>query len=1276
MDSQTAGAVSIFMCKVCNLFSPSRTELLTHVSEQHTVESLSPDDIIVPLRPLSTTAQSENSGEECVVVKRKRGRPKGSTKKYFVKEELVDANASPREEAEPGKEKEEKGPESGDLGGVLECRKCSRRFCNTRQLKKHICIMGLKEEGEEEEDENDPGIKSASEGKYEDRERPPKRSRIQNTEKASVSRDFEQPGGAKKPIISVVLTAHEAVPGATKIVPIEAPHAESAPAVDPESSGQEEGLKRGYQEYAIQQMSSELPMKSNRLAQTQLKIFTCEYCNKVFKFKHSLQAHLRIHTNEKPFKCPHCDYASTIKANLSVHLRKHTGEKFSCQHCSFSCLSKGHLKVHVERVHKKIKQHCRFCNKKYSDVKNLLKHVRESHDMEDRKVKDCYEEISLQTREGKRQLLYDCHTCDRKFKNQLDRDRHMMVHGDERPYGCELCDHGATKYQALEVHIRKHPFIYLCTVCQHKFVSSVRLRSHIKEAHAHLEETAVFSDSINQSFCLLEPGGDIQPDALKERELQMTEELSLLNAQHALGAELGNTEEVTTEQFAHGVAGDNLEGDFPTKDATLTDMVENQQHQVHSAEDSQSHETTVLDKGYDKMEFSEDSQIHKTTALDKGDDKVECSEDSQRHETTVLDKGDDKVECSEGFQQETVDKQPLQAGDQQLVEICTTFEHTTDVIQQETLNQSAVPSQENLTDTHQPSVATQLDKTLSNKEAESGADNSETTEVLGVTIQSNLPSSGKNTLTADAQEESTAFKKIMDSLQKRQLNMDLFERIRKVYGDLECEYCGKLFWYQVHYDMHTRTHTHEHLYYCSQCSYSSITKNCLKRHVIQKHSNILLKCPTEGCEYTTPDKYKLQAHLKIHTELDKRSYVCPVCEKSFPEDRLIKSHIKNSHPEVSMNTISEILGRKVQLKGLIGKRASKCPYCDCYLMRNGSDLQRHIWAHEGVKPFKCSLCDYATRSKSNLKAHMNRHSTEKPHLCDMCGKKFKSRSSLKSHKLQHAADGRQFKCTVCDFTAVQKPQLLRHMEQHASFKPFRCAHCHYSCNMSGSLKRHYNKKHPNEEYVNAGVGPPAVDMLIQQGGVKCPVCNFVYGTKWEMNRHLKNKHGLKLVEIEGDAKWEHVVESSVEESSTQYLHITETEDLQGTEAAVAALQDLRYNTENGDRLDPTAVNILQQIIELGTESHGAAVASVVAMAPGTVTVVEREQQGNHAVMIQEALQQASVGLGEEHHLVVSSDDMEGIETVTVYTQGEDASEFIVYVQEAVQAEEEQTVEPV
>ncbi|XP_036395514.1 zinc finger protein ZFAT-like isoform X2 [Megalops cyprinoides] len=1228
MDTSEAGDASLFMCKICNLFSPSQEKLLTHVSEKHTIEGVTPDDIIVPLRPLSTTVQPENSGDG--TVKRKRGRPKGSTKKIHTEEVVPDPPPSPRSNQRPDVQAQAAEEQEDESSGTLDCKKCNRKFCNRRQITKHICIIGLKEEGDEEEDnDNDPDAKLAADGREEDRERTPKRARSLRSEKVSSTKDLDPAGSTKKPIISVVLTAHEAIPGATKIVPIEALPADPSPATDPDPNGQAAGLKKGYQEYAIQQAAYEVPLKSNRLGQTQLKIFTCEYCNKVFKFKHSLQAHLRIHTNEKPFKCPQCDYASAIKANLSVHMRKHTGEKFSCEHCSFNCLSKGHLKVHVERVHKKIKQHCRFCKKKYSDVKNLLKHMRESHDMEDKKVKDSYEELSLQTREGKRQLLYDCQICDRKFKNELDRDRHMMVHGNERPFGCELCDHGSTKYQALQVHVRKHPFVYVCATCMQKFVSSVRLRTHLREAHPEAEETAAFADSINRSFCLLEPGGDIQREALKQEELQMTEELSLLNTQEeeeeeeeeALVPELGSSEEVASEQGAEGLA---VEAQLLVRDAAFAETLEGLPQEVcapslseaRDAEDCPTQETTPKAAGERPLHDGSDPQT--------GADPTTAQHPSQEPSQVPLEKSPltnpEESSCNQvlGTDRDTCSSAGAQAEEELVQEM------------------EAIP------------------------QACSGPD------AEGV---------------SSPQQEKTAFRQIIDSMQKRQLNMEVFERIRKVYGDLECEYCGKLFWYQVHYNMHVRTHTREHLHYCSQCSYSSITKNCLKRHVIQRHSDILLKCPSEGCQYCTPDKYKLKAHLKIHSDMDRRSYVCPVCEQSFPEDRLIKSHIKTFHPDVSMSTMSEVLGRRVQLKGLIGKRASKCPYCDCYFMRNGTDLQQHIWAHEGVKPYKCSLCEYATRSKSNLKAHMNRHNTEKTHLCDLCGKKFKSKCTLKSHKLMHTADGRQFKCTECDYTAAQKPQLLRHMEQHASFKPFRCAHCHYSCNMSGSLKRHYNKKHPNEQYSNAGPGTPAADVVLQQGGVKCPVCNYVYGTKWEMNRHLKNKHGLKLVENDGLGMNQWEVVESLEEPSTQYLHITETDDLQGTEAAVSALQDLRYNTENGvvsttagERLDPTAVNILQQIIELGSENHDATVASVVAMAPGTVTVVEQvaeeEQQPNHAVMIQDAFQQASVGLGEEHHLVVSSDDVEGIETVTVYTQGEDASQFIVYVQEAVQADEQ------
>ncbi|XP_074001288.1 zinc finger protein ZFAT isoform X3 [Numenius arquata] len=1168
------------MCKLCNLFSPNQSELLSHVSEKHTEEGINVDDIVIPLQPLTVPTNVNKDAEELLVVKRKRGRPKGSTKKFCVDEDVAENNPVPSEETPPGTEE---GLELSEVSpGSLECRKCNRKFSNTRQLRKHICILVLND-GEEEGDG-----------------------------------------------------------GATKIVPVEAAPQESEPTT-PEATVQDQSQRRGYQEYAIQQTPYEQAMKSSRLGPTQLKIFTCEYCNKVFKFKHSLQAHLRIHTNEKPYKCSYCSYASAIKANLNVHMRKHTGEKFSCDYCTFTCLSKGHLKVHIERVHKKIKQHCRFCKKKYSDVKNLIKHIKETHDLQDKKVKDVFDELRLMTREGKRQLLYDCHICERKFKNELDRDRHMLVHGDERPFACELCGHGATKYQALELHVRKHPFVYVCSVCLKKFVSSVRLRAHIKEAHTDLQETSVFNSSINQSFCLLEPGGDIQPEALGEQPAQNAAELTITStdATNTPQPSACKGESTAADVNHNGQHNGDLKIDTVPLLGFENPPVENVTEMLC--------QTTDIAVPNIRSCVASDCFLLKNGT--SGSDELKVSpavEEGVNHCSSVNEQGEEiQLLLSE-------DKSSNPSQNNAMTENLSVSEERNQSLPSSESETSNPPSQ-NSTGTTNPLPAAEANAAVGPQAAPSSA------------------------ATSDGGSGAVAFMQILDSLQKRQMNTELCEKIRKVYGDLECEYCGKLFWYQVHYDMHVRTHTREHLYYCSQCNYSSITKNCLKRHVIQKHSNILLKCPTEHCDYSTPDKYKLQAHLKVHMEMDKKSYSCPVCEESFSEDRLIKSHIKTNHPEVSMTTISEILGRRVQLKGLIGKRAVKCPYCDFYFMKNGSDLQRHIWAHEGVKPFKCSLCEYAARSKSNLKAHMNRHSTEKTHLCDMCGKKFKSKGTLKSHKLLHTADGKQFKCTVCDYTAAQKPQLLRHMEQHVSFKPFRCAHCHYSCNISGSLKRHYNRKHPNEEYVNVGSGEPAAEALIQQGGIKCPVCSFVYGTKWEFNRHLKNKHGMKLVEHDGETKWELTAEVS-EEASTQYLHITEAgEDVQGTQAAVAALQNLRYTSENGERLDPTAVNILQQIIELGSETHDAtAVASVVTMAPGTVTVVkqvkEEEQSANHTLMIQETLQQASVELSEQHHLVVSSDEVEGIETVTVYTQGGEASEFIVYVQEALQPVEEQTVE--
>ncbi|NWH70799.1 ZFAT protein, partial [Piaya cayana] len=854
------GINSIFMCKLCNLFSPNQSEILSHVSEKHTEEGTNVDDIIIPLQPLAVPTNTNKDGEDPLVVKRKRGRPKGSTKKFCMDEDMPENNSVPSEETLPGTEEALEPAEVSP--GSLECGKCNRKFCNTRQLRKHICII-VSNEGEEEGDGgNDSDVDL--DRKEDEREKTPKRPRVQKTEKTPSAKETEQVSGAKNPIISVVLTAHEAIPGATKIVPVEAAPQESEPAI-PEATAQDPSQRKGYQEYAIQQTPYEQAMKSSRLGPTQLKIFTCEYCNKVFKFKHSLQAHLRIHTNEKPYKCSHCNYASAIKANLNVHMRKHTGEKFSCDYCPFTCLSKGHLKVHIERVHKKIKQHCRFCKKKYSDVKNLIKHIKEAHDLQDKKVKDVFDELRLMTREGKRQLLYDCHICERKFKNELDRDRHMLVHGDERPFACELCGHGATKYQALELHVRKHPFVYVCSVCLKKFVSSVRLRAHIKDVHADLQETSVFNSSINQSFCLLEPGGDIQPEALGEQLAQSADELTVMS-----------TDAINTP-----------EPSVCKSDSTAVDVSHNGQYNVDLKID-----TVPL------LEFENPPVENVAETLCQTTDIAEPNIQSCVTSDCFLLKngtsGSDELNVSPANGEEV---NHCSSVNEQGEEILLAEDKSLNLNQNDAVTEKLSVSEEKNQSVF-PSESESSNLTMQNS--------TETTNPLQAPEAANAAISAQaassNAVASDSQSTAVAFMQILDSLQKRQMTMELCERIRKVYGDLECEYCGKLFWYQVHYDMHVRTHTREHLYYCSQCNYSSITKNCLKRHVVQKHSNILLKCPTEHCDYSTPDKYKLQAHLKVHTDLDKKSYSCPVCEKSFSEDRLIKSHIKTNHPGKKKST--------------------------------------------------------------------------------------------------------------------------------------------------------------------------------------------------------------------------------------------------------------------------------------------------------------------------------------------------------------------------------------
>ena len=94
------------------------------------------------------------------------------------------------------------------------------------------------------------------------------------------------------------------------------------------------------------------------------------------------------------------------------------------------------------------------------------------------------------------------------------------------------------------------------------------------------------------------------------------------------------------------------------------------------------------------------------------------------------------------------------------------------------------------------------------------------------------------------------------------------------------------------------------------------------------------------------------------------------------------------------------------------------------------DLKKHVQnVHEGIKPFKCTICDYEFSKHSNLKKHIvSVHERIKPFKCNMCEYETAHRPHLKRH-IQNVHEGiKEFKCTICDYETAQRVNLKAHIE--------------------------------------------------------------------------------------------------------------------------------------------------------------------------------------------------------------------------------------------------------
>lgn len=283
------------------------------------------------------------------------------------------------------------------------------------------------------------------------------------------------------------------------------------------------------------------------------KVHQCEYCNAIFKRKHLLTTHRRIHTGDRPFKCSYCTKDFSRYYAMVAHERLHTGDRpYKCPHCDKSFTVSSHLNVHHKLKHVNLRPHkCELCEKAYRSPGELRIHMR-SHTGDrpfscemcgkryatqcsltihkkthspDKKPYVCelcglsYKQPSSlgvhvrTSHSGDKEKRYQCEFCQKGFHIAGSLLRHRRIHTDERPYACDQCEKSFRESSALKAHKRRQHLgdrPYACDCCKKSFCTPTDLARH-KKTHKGLMVLSSLAASIAESeIKVSKPGTKIQ----------------------------------------------------------------------------------------------------------------------------------------------------------------------------------------------------------------------------------------------------------------------------------------------------------------------------------------------------------------------------------------------------------------------------------------------------------------------------------------------------------------------------------------------------------------------------------------------------------------------------------------------------------------------------------------------------------------------------------------------------------------------------------------------
>lgn len=231
----------------------------------------------------------------------------------------------------------------------------------------------------------------------------------------------------------------------------------------------------------------------------------CQNCDKTFGSLASLTRHQNIHNEEKScFKCEYCDKNFQRKDNRDKHMRvvhkrhninidairKQDGDDYFCKMCGeefgrevqeyenhiilMACQSE----LSDIKLDSKLKMRCNYCEKTYSQLFTLKRHMKEKHLLKDA-AKNTNKKNSGKsfTRIDRNKLpevdKYTCPLCYRRFFGRQSRDRHV-----DKMHSVVPLIHPTASNRSVQVS---------CDICQKSFPNEKTLIQHMDWKHRNVK---------------------------------------------------------------------------------------------------------------------------------------------------------------------------------------------------------------------------------------------------------------------------------------------------------------------------------------------------------------------------------------------------------------------------------------------------------------------------------------------------------------------------------------------------------------------------------------------------------------------------------------------------------------------------------------------------------------------------------------------------------------------------------------------------------------------